>query len=77
MGKLSAFYRLWEQEKNEGFSEILPRKEILTFLHSKLNEEDYQKADELLNELEHTVKERGFKAGFKFCSELQDEIKRI
>lgn len=70
MNKLSAIYRLFEQKRNLVFSEMPSRKEFLALLQSKLNEEDYQRADELLNELEHAIEERGFKAGFKFCVEL-------
>lgn len=77
MNKLSALYRLWERERNQIFSETPPRKELLTLLQSKLNNEDYQKADELLNELEYVTEERGFTTGFKFYSELHDEMKRI
>lgn len=77
MGKLSALYRLWERERNQVFSEIPSRKEFQALLQSKLDEEDYQKADELLNELEHAIEERGFKEGVKFCFELLAEINHI
>ncbi len=79
MNKLSGLYKLFSQERNMEMSDEisggLNREKINQFLKTKLNANDYFIADELITELEISVEEKGFKAGCRFTTELNDEMR--
>lgn len=78
MKKIAGLYRNYCQERNEELHEQITGGEemesLKDFLKQKLNAEDYFTAEELLNALLTETEEKGFSAGCKYISSLNQEL---
>ena len=78
MNKIAGLYHSYLREREMEFKEYCTGgdnlKELQGFLKSKLNAEDYFTAEELLNALLTETEEKGFSAGCKYISGLNQEL---
>ena len=78
MKKIAGLYRNYKTEQLEELQELLTGgdtlKELQDFLKSKLNADDYFKAEEMLNDVLAETEEKGFTAGCKYTSGLAKEL---
>ena len=78
MKKIAGLYRNYCQERNAELQEQITGGEevenLKDFLKQKLNAEDYFTAEELLNALLAETEEKGFSAGCKYISGLNQEL---
>ena len=78
MKKIAGLYRNYCQERNEELHEQITGgesvEELRKFLMQKLNAEDYGIAEELLNQILVETEEKGFSAGCKYISVLNQEL---
>ena len=78
MSKLKGLYRNYKAEREEELRDYLTGgdtlKEFEEFLKSKLNADDFFKAEEMLDNLVSEIEEKGFLAGCKYTSGLAKEL---
>ena len=78
MNKIAGLYHSYLREREEEFKEYCTGgdnlKELQEFLKSKLNADDYFTAEEMLNALLTETEEKGFSAGCKYISGLNQEL---
>ena len=78
MSKIKGLYRNYCHERDAELHEQITGGEevenLKDFLKQKLNAEDYFTAEELLNALLTEAEEKGFSAGCKYISGLNQEL---
>ena len=78
MSKIAGLYRNYKTERAEEVQNYLTGgdrlKELLEFLKTKLNADDYFTAEEMVNNLIAETEETGFAAGCKYTSGLAKEL---
>ena len=78
MKKIAGLYQSYLKERQEEFQEYCTGgdkvNELKDFLKSKLNADDYFKAEEMLNEAISETEEKGFAAGCRYTSGLAKEL---
>ena len=78
MKKIAGLYQNYVKEREEEFKEYCTggdkMEELRKFLMQKLNAEDYGIAEELLNQILVETEEKGFSAGCKYISGLNQEL---
>lgn len=78
MSKIKGLYRSFCLERDTDCREYLTggetMEELRKFLMQKLNAEDYGIAEELLNQVLAETEEKGFSAGCKYISGLNQEL---
>ena len=78
MSKIEGLYQNYKKEQTEEFQDFCTggdrMKEFQDFLKSKLNAEDYFQAEELLTNLITEVEEKGFTAGCRYVTALNQEL---
>ena len=78
MSKIKGLYRNYCHERDAELHEQMTGgetvEELRKFLMQKLNAEDYGIAEELLNQILVETEEKGFSAGCKYISVLNQEL---
>ena len=78
MSKIAGLYRNYKTERAEEVQNYLTGgdrlKELLEFLKTKLNADDYFTAEEMVNGLVSETEKKGFTAGCKYTSGLAKEL---
>ena len=78
MSKIKGLFENYERERNKEIQEYRTggekMKSLQEFLKQKLNAEEYFQAEELLNDLLAETEEKGFSAGCKYITELNQEL---
>lgn len=78
MSKIKGLYRSFCLERDTDCREILTggdnMEDLKNFLKQKLSADDYFTAEELLNALLTETEEKGFSAGCKYISGLNQEL---
>ncbi len=78
MSKITGLYHNYCKERAEEIQEFCTGgdhlKEFQDFLKSKLNAEEYFQAEEMLNDLIAEVEEKGFAAGCRYVTALNQEL---
>lgn len=78
MSKIAGLYHNYIKERTAEFQEFCTggdkMEELQSFLKQKLNAEDYFTAEELLNQILAETEEKGFSAGCKYISSLNQEL---
>ena len=78
MSKIKGLYRSFCMDRDADCREYLTggnnMEELRKFLMQKLNAEDYGIAEELLNQILVETEEKGFSAGCKYISVLNQEL---
>ena len=74
MTKAETLYKIFCNERKEELADEINfrqrRSELENHLTSKLSKDDYLKAEEMINSLEVSAEEAGFKSGCNMLSEL-------
>jgi hypothetical protein len=78
MSKIKGLYRSYCHDRDADIQEQMTGgetvEELRKFLMQKLNAEDYGIAEELLNQILVETEEKGFSAGCKYISSLNQEL---
>ena len=78
MSKIKGLYRSYCHDRDADIQEQMTGgetvEELRKFLMQKLNAEDYGIAEELLNQILAETEEKGFSAGCKYISSLNQEL---
>lgn len=73
-GLFESYCKEREQEIMEFHSGGEDMQDLLDYLKKKLNADEYFEAEELLNRILTKTEEKGFAAGCKYISELNQEL---